>query len=293
MGIQSTNPGPSPVIDPACYQIRDLIYNVAGIFHTDSRLNFLEDRCGRRMKELNIPTLHQYVDVLTRSASRTNEMHLLLNEITVGETCFFRNQPQLAALQRLVFPALTGAKEKAFYKHLRIWSAGCSTGEEPYTMAIIMMEEMQRLLRGFTFEIIATDLNDRSLAKAQEGVYGDYALRNVSPEYLAKYFTPVPGSREYRVRDEVRKYIKFSRLNLLDDSRMVFVKSLDVIFCCNVLIYFDGASKKRVIQHFYNNLLPNSYLFLGHAESLFGVHDDFRLVHFPGAMAYIKAPVKR
>jgi chemotaxis protein methyltransferase CheR len=279
--------------NPACYQIRDLIYGVAGIFHTDNRLSFLEDRCGRRMKELNIPSLRQYLELLTTSAARTTEMHSLLNEITVGETCFFRNQPQLAALQRLVLPSIASSKEKAPFKHLRIWSAGCSTGEEPYTLAMILMEEASRFLRGFTFEIIATDLNDRSLLKAQEGVYGDYALRNVAPDILRKYYDPVPGTKEYRVRDEVRKNIKFSRLNLQDDSRMVFVKSIDVIFCCNVLIYFDGSSKKRVIQHFHNNLLPNSYLFLGHAESLFGIHDDFRLVHFPGAMAYIKTPVKR
>jgi chemotaxis protein methyltransferase CheR len=283
------NAGPNPT----SYQIRDLIYAVAGIFHTDNRLNFLEDRCGRRMKELNISSLRQYHELLTRSASRTTEMHLLLNEITVGETCFFRNQPQLAALQRLVLPSIVASKEKIPFRHLRIWSAGCSTGEEPYTLSMLLMEEAARFLSGFTFEIIATDLNDRSLLRAQQGVYGDYALRNVSPELLKKYFEAVPASKEFRVRDEVRKCVKFSRLNLLDDARMVFVKSIDIILCCNVLIYFDGASKKRVIQHFHNNLLPNSYLFLGHAESLFGIHDDFRLVHFPGAMAYIKTPVKR
>jgi len=292
MSTNISAPG-NAAANPSCFQIRDLIYGVAGIFHTDNRLTFLEDRCGRRMKELNIPSLRQYYELLTSSASRTSEMHLLLNEITVGETCFFRNQPQLAALQRLVLPSIAGSKVKAPYKHIRIWSAGCSTGEEPYTLAMILMEEASRFMRGFTFEIIATDLNDRSLLKAQEGVYGDYALRNVAPDILRKYYEPVPGAKEFRVRDEVRKHIKFSRLNLLDDSRMVFVKSIDVIFCCNVLIYFDGTSKRRVIQHFHNNLLANSYLFLGHAESLFGIHDDFRLVHFPGAMAYIKTPVKR
>jgi len=280
-------------INPTCYQIRDLIYGVAGIFHTDSRLGFLEDRCARRMKELNVPTLRQYHELLTRSASRTSEMHLLLNEITIGETCFFRNQPQLAALQRLVLPSIIASREKLPYKHLRLWSAGCSTGEEPYTLAMVLMEEANRILRGFTFEVLATDLNDRSLLRAQEGVYGNYALRNVGPELLRRYFDPVAGSADYCVRDEVRRHVKFSRLNLLDDARMLFLKSIDVIFCCNVLIYFDGASKKRVIQHFYNNLLPNSYLFLGHAESLFGIHDDFRLVHFPSAMAYMKTPVKR
>jgi chemotaxis protein methyltransferase CheR len=292
MSTNLSAPANTPT-NPACYQIRDLIYGVAGIFHTDNRLTFLEDRCGRRMKDLKIASLRQYHELLTRSSERTNEMHLLLNEITVGETSFFRNQPQLAALQGLVLPSIASSKEKVPFKHIRIWSAGCSTGEEPYTLAIILMEEANRFLRGFTFEIVATDLNDRSLLRAQEGVYGDYALRNVSPEILRKYYDPVPGTKEFRVRDEVRKHIKFSRLNLLDDSRMVFVKSIDVIFCCNVLIYFDGGSKKRVIQHFHNNLLPHSYLFLGHAESLFGINDDFRLVHFPGAMAYVKTPVKR
>jgi chemotaxis protein methyltransferase CheR len=292
MSTNLTVPG-NVATNPTSYQIRDLIYAIAGIFHTDSRLAFLEDRCGRRMKELNISSLRQYHELLTRSASRTTEMHLLLNEITIGETCFFRTQAQLAALQRLVLPSLAAAKEKIPSKHLRLWSAGCSTGEEPYTLAIILMEEANRFLRGFTFEIIATDLNDRSLLRAQEGVYGEHALRHVPAEILRKYFEPVPASTELRVRNEVRQIVKFSRLNLLDDARMVFVKSLDVIFCCNVLIYFDGASKQRVIQHFHNNLLPNSYLFLGHAESLFGVHEDFRLVHFPGAMAYLKTPVKR
>jgi len=166
------------------------------------------------MKELSIPNLRQYHEVLTRSAQRTNEMHLLLNEITVARLAS-------SATSRSCGPAKTGATQhrgqqgEAPYKHLRIWSAGCSTGEEPYTMAMILLEEAQRFLRGFTFEIIATDLNDRSLQRCQEGIYGDYALRNVAPETLRRYFDPVAGTRDYRVRDEVRKLIKFSRVNLL------------------------------------------------------------------------------
>ena len=146
MSTNTSAPG-SAAISPVCYQIRDLIYGVAGIFHTDNRLGFLADRCGRRMKELNVPSLRQYHELLTRSASRTSEMHLLLNEITVGETCCFRNQPQLAALQRLVLPSIASSKDKVHYRHLRIWSAGCSTGEEPYTLAIILMEEASRFLQ--------------------------------------------------------------------------------------------------------------------------------------------------
>ena len=105
-----------------------------------------------------------------------------------------------------------------------------------------------------------------------------------------KYFTP--ASQRLAVKPEVKSLVKFSRLNLIDDARMTFMKGMDVIFCCNVMIYFDGLVRKRVVQHFYNNLLPNSYLFVGHAESLYGINNDFRLVHFSGATGYFK-PEKR
>jgi len=268
-------------------QFQDLIYKVAGIFHSDSRLHFLEERCGRRMKKLNITSLRRYYDILTVSADRTAEMRELLMEVTVGETCFFRNMPQLDAFRTQVLPSAVASKARLPLKHLRIWSAGCSTGEEPYTLAMMCMEEVASgCLRGFTFEIAATDLNDRSVTHARQGVYGDYAIRNMPAGYLQKY-----GSLRadgWYVNDEVRSHVRISQMNLLDDSRMLFMKGMDVIFCCNVLIYFDGASKRRVIQHFFNNLLPGSYFFLGHSESLFGVNGDFRLVHFPGATGYLK-----
>jgi chemotaxis protein methyltransferase CheR len=268
-------------------QFQDLVYKVAGIFHSDARFNFLEERCNRRMKKLNIPTLRRYYDVLTVSADRTAEMRELLMEVTVGETCFFRNMPQLDAFRTQVLPAAVASKARLPLKHIRIWSAGCSTGEEPYTLAMICMEEaLNGCLRGFTFEIAATDLNDRSVSHAKQAVYGEYAVRNMPAQFLQRYGSlRVEG---WKVNDDVRSVVRISQMNLLDDSRMLFMKGMDVIFCCNVLIYFDGASKRRAIQHFYNNLLPGSYLFLGHSESLFGVNGDFRLVHFPGATAYLK-----
>jgi chemotaxis protein methyltransferase CheR len=141
-------------------------------------------------------------------------------------------------------------------------------------------------LKDWSTEILATDLNERSLAHAQEGVYGAYSTRNLTPVYRNKYF--LPQGDKLQVNALARSHISFSRLNLSDDSRMTFMKSMDAIFCCNVLIYFDLASKRKVIQHFYNNLLPHGYLFLGHSESLYGVNGDFRLVHLPGATAYVK-----
>jgi chemotaxis protein methyltransferase CheR len=272
--------------EPDLVRIRDLIYQVAGIFHPDNKLRLLQDRCGRRMKELKVQTTREYFECLTIRPIRQAELVALLNEITIGETCFFRNQPQLDALRKIVIPNILQAKSKLPLRKLRIWSAGCSTGEEPYTLRILQLEEAQGLFKDWSLEILATDLNEHSLAHAKTAVYGGYSTRNLSPLYREKYF--LANGDQFQVNAPARTNISFSRLNLSDDSRMTFMKGMDVIFCCNVLIYFDLASKKRVIQHFFNNLLPHGYLFLGHSESLYGVSDDFRLVHLPGATAYMK-----
>jgi chemotaxis protein methyltransferase CheR len=174
------------------------------------------------------------------------------------------------------------------YRRLRIWSAGCSTGEEPYTLAMILLETLQARPENWQIEIIATDINEKSLAKARQGLYAAYSLRNVSRPLLDKYFTPAENN-QYLVREAPRALVSFQHLNLFDERRLMFLRGLDVILCCNVLIYFDAESKRRMIQHFYNMLQPHGYFFLGHAESLFGINDDFRLVHFPGATAYARS----
>jgi chemotaxis protein methyltransferase CheR len=272
--------------EPDLVRIRDLIYNVAGIFHPDNKLRLLQDRCSRRMKELKVQTLREYFECLTIRPLRQTELNALLNEITIGETCFFRNRPQLEALRRIVIPNILAAKSQLPQRRLRIWSAGCSTGEEPYTLRMMQLEDADRELRKWSVEILATDLNERSLAHAKAALYGERSTRNITFTCREKYF--LPSGDKLRVVPTVRANINFSRLNLSDDPRMSLMKNIDVIFCCNVLIYFDLASKQRVIRHFYDNLLPHGYLFLGQTESLFGVSDEFRLVHLPGATAYVK-----
>jgi chemotaxis protein methyltransferase CheR len=273
--------------DPAWIRIRDLIYQVSGIYQAENKFHHLAGRATRRMNVVGARTPREYLDFLTARPIRDSEMRNLLNEITIGETRLFRSPAQIDALRRIVIPSLAEAKREMGFTKLRFWSAGCSTGEESYTLAMILLEETQALLKGWTFEVMATDLNDRSAAKAQEGVYSDFAVRNVPPEFMKKYFTKA-GS-DFRVADSGKTHITFSRLNMLDDSKMLFMRGLDVIFCCNVLIYFDGKSKTRTIQHFFNALLPNGYFFLGHSESLFGISEKFRLVHFPSATAYWKS----
>jgi chemotaxis protein methyltransferase CheR len=241
------------------------------------------------MAAVNAKSPMEYLTHLTTRANREAEMRLLVNEITIGETYMFRSPAQLDALRNVILPELIKSKASMGFKRLRVWSAGCSTGEEPYTLAMFLLEESAKLLAGWTFDILASDINDNSLAAAKAGIYGEYALRSTTDLLRKKYFRPHDEKR-LQVCDQLKSMIRFDRVNLSDDSKMIFLKGLDLIFCCNVLIYFDLNSKRRVMQHFHSNLLSGGYLFLGHAESLYQVDDRFRLVHFPGAIGYWKAP---
>jgi len=274
--------------DPVYLKIRDLVYQACGIYHSEEKIYLLAGACKRRMALSRAKESRQYLDLISSPSTRVLELRELLNEITIGETCLFRSTPQLTALQNVILPELIATRSKIGLRKLRIWSAGCSTGEEPYTLSMFLLEQSEKLLKGWTFEISATDLNDRSIETAKAGVYGTYALRNTTDLYRRKYFMPSDGDK-LQVKDEVRSRITFSRLNLSDDTKMLFMKGIDLVFCCNVLIYFDIPSKKRVVQHFFSNLQAPGYFFLGHAESLYQITDQFRLVHLPGTTTYLKA----
>jgi chemotaxis protein methyltransferase CheR len=283
-------PPPPPPADPAYPRIRDLVYRSSGIYQAEEKLYLLMSSCGRRMRKIGIDSPSEYLERLTLGADRQTELRLLLNEITIGETYMFRHPPQLEALRNTILPEMIKAKNQAGFKRLHFWSAGCSTGEEPYTLAMFLREESTKFPSGWTFDILATDLNDTSLEAARAGIYGDYALRNTNETMRRKYFS-VHDEKHLQVSEQIKSLIRFDRVNLSDDHKMLSQKGMDIIFCCNVLIYFDLLSKRRVVRHFYSNLNPGGYLFLGHAESLFQVDDSFRLIHFPGTTAYSKAPV--
>jgi chemotaxis protein methyltransferase CheR len=278
------------VKNPAYLKIRNVIYQVSGIYQPDEKLYLLASRCARRMAVVKANTAAEYLEHLTVRGNREAEMRLLLNEITIGETYMFRSPPQIEALRNIILPQITKAKNAMGFKRLHLWSAGCSTGEEPYTLAMFLLEESAKLLAGWTFDILATDLNENSLATAKAGIYGEYALRSTTDLLRKKYFRRHDDKR-LQASDQLKSIIRFDRVNLSDDRKMTFLKGIDLILCCNVLIYFDLASKRRVLQHFHSNLLPGGYLFLGHAESLYQVDDHFHLVHFPGTIGYWKPPV--
>jgi chemotaxis protein methyltransferase CheR len=275
---------------PSLMQVRDLLYKTAGIFQANNRLRFLDEQCQKRIKALGLRTTREYFDCLTNKPMARGELSSLLNEITIGETFFFRNQPQLEGIRNVVLPRVVGAKSRMHLRHLRIWSAGCSTGEEAYTLAIILLEECKTRLKGWTFEVLATDLNQRSIATAEAGSYVDYSVRNIEAPLREKYFRF--EATHLQVIPEVKAKVRFTRLNLSDDAAMMSMTGVDIILCCNALIYFDLVSKKQVIHRFHSSLHNHGYLFLGHAESLFGISEEFQLVHLPSSTAYVKSEAR-
>ena len=266
-------------------QLRDFIYNVCGMYFHTTKKYFLESRLTRRMEATGTKSYQDYY-LLLRSPRGSEELKFLMDEITTNETYFFRNVPQLAALENKLLPELVEVKNKMGFRKLRIWSAASSSGEEAYTMAMILLEKRSTLLKDWIIEIVGTDINETVIAQAKEGVYNAYSVRNIPDVYKRKYIREDNG--KFILSPEVKKFVTFNKLNLYEDSKMIFMKSFDFIFCANVLIYFDIASKSKVVQHFYNNLQPYGCFFVGQSESLHGVNDKFKTVHFPGGFGYKK-----
>jgi chemotaxis protein methyltransferase CheR len=266
-------------------QLRDFIYNICGMYFHTTKKYFLESRLTRRMDTTGSSTYQDYY-LLLKSPRGSEELKFLMDEITTNETYFFRNVPQLTALENKLLPEIVEVKNKMGFRKLRIWSAASSSGEEAYTMAMILLEKRTTLLKDWIIEIIGTDINETVIAQAKEGIYNAYSVRNIPEMYKRKYLREDNG--KFILSPDVKKFVTFNKLNLYEDSKMLFMKSFDFIFCANVLIYFDTASKSKVVQHFYNNLQPYGYFFVGQSESLHGVNDKFKTVHFPGGFGYKK-----
>lgn len=266
-------------------QLRDFIYNLCGMYFHTTKKYFLESRLTRRMEATATKSYQDYY-LLLKSPRGSEELKYLMDEITTNETYFFRNVPQLAALETKLLPEIVETKNKMGFRKLRIWSAASSSGEEAYTMAMILLEKRATLLKDWIIEIVGTDINETVIAQAKEGIYNAYSVRNIPDVYKRKYIREDNG--KFILSPDVKKFVSFNKLNLYEDSKMIFMKSFDFIFCANVLIYFDTASKSKVVQHFYNNLQPYGYFFVGQSESLHGVNDKFKTVHFPGGFGYKK-----
>ena len=278
-------PAKMELSDNTFNELRNFIYDQCGIYYTDNKKYLLEARVAKRIASNKLSSFEDYLTFL-RSPMGRNELNELFDAITINETYFFRAPQQFEAFETHIVPEILATRQNLFNPVFRIWSAAASTGEEAYTLAIIVAEKLKTIYPRVQFQILASDINKSVLEQARQGVYKEYSVRNIPQHLLKKYFTQQGGN--YILNDEIKQMVKFMNINLYDAQQMRTVTNCDVIFCCNVLIYFDMPSKQQVVTHLYNSLNKGGYLFIGYSESLHGISKAFKLVHFPKAMAYQK-----
>jgi chemotaxis protein methyltransferase CheR len=276
-----------PLPDDVFRLLRDFIHGYCGIYFDDGSKFLLERRLSRRLEQHRLKSFEEYYHFLRYDRKREEELVILIDNLTTNETYFFRESPQLRAFSEEILPEFR--ETLAERKVLRIWSAGCSTGEEPYTIAILLLESGE-WWRDWQIEILGSDINQRVLHTARKGVYKKNAHRATSPDMLAKYFV-ADEKGDFRIIDKVKELVSFSSLNLLDPYKTSLVSNMDIIFCRNVIIYFDREAKKKVIESFHHKLRDGGYLLLGHSESLINISNAFALRTLKNDMVYQK-PVR-
>jgi len=263
-------------LDDANYALyRDLIYAESGITFTPTNRSILESRLKEDLREKKVDSVAAYLDIIRKDKE---ELKHFLDSITTNLTRFFRNQAHFDALEKYVIPEIM--KIKKMPGSIKIWSAGCSTGEEPYTIAMLLSEILPS---AWNYEILASDLSLKCLMTAKEGFYSESRIVGIPDNYLAKYFDKVDGG--YKIHQNVQSKIKFDYHNLKNDSQL---RNFDIVFCRNVIIYFDEVAQNAVINRFWDSMAPKSFLFIGHSESLFGMKTQFEFLKTEWATLYRK-----
>ena len=265
--------------------LSQLIYQKLGLHFDDKKFYFLKTRVARRMAALDIDNTRDYLFLISYADPQGSEMQALANLITTNETYMFREYDQLQAFANHCLPEVLSAKQSRGDRTLRIWSAGCSSGEEAYTLAMILQEVFPQA-QSWDCEIEATDIDENMLRKVVAARYGRRSVNEVPDDYREKYL--IEDRDEWIVRRRTAALVRASHLNLQDRMAMRAMRGFDFIFCRNVLIYFDDLSRKTVVEHFYNSLNPGGYVFLGHSESVGRVTTAFKLRRFESHLVYMK-----
>jgi chemotaxis protein methyltransferase CheR len=277
--------------------LQTLVYQECGMYFDERRTHFLRDRLQRRLKACQLDSFYSYYRLLT-SREGKKELTALLENLTVNETSFFRIRPQLDLFQKVVLEEILKRKQERRDWSVRIWSAGCSTGQEPYTLAIMVCDALAYYyLRNplpfdmptpkplipppWKVEIIASDISYSALLTAQQGVYTENQMENVDYTTRLRYFDKVGD--KYAIKAALKSLVQFDFHNLKTEY---LPQHNDAIFCRNVMIYFDEAEQKRLIEKFHRCLNQDGYLFVGHAESLFGLTTKFHMIHENNATVY-------
>ena len=263
-------------------RLRLYLHDAAGLVFDASRRDSLAYAVGERLPQTQCESVAAYLNYVESPAGAA-ERQSLLDEVTIPETYFFRNPPQIRALRNHVLPALVKQATASGSKRIVVWSAGCSTGDEPYTIAMLLREVLP-VMDGWDVRIIATDLSQRALAAAKRGRYGRRSLQLAESERVMRFFDEVDG--DFVVKEDVRRLVEFRHHNLVTDSAPFLPGEVDLVLCRNVTIYFDRETTRELMGRFHRTLVDYGYLFLGHAETLWRVTDAFRLVSIGDSFVY-------
>jgi chemotaxis protein methyltransferase CheR len=257
-------------------KIADVVYRLSGINLHKGKEELVKVRLSKRLRALGLGNFQEYMEVVEHEA---DELATMIDLLTTNKTSFFREAQHFDYFREHLLPAL-----RATQRRIRIWSAGCSSGEEPYTLAILLNENIPNIEQE-DVRILATDLSMRMIVRVRDGVYNEEVLQEMNPLLIQKYFVPVSMQRprSYRVRDSLRAIVKVAQLNLMEPWPMK--GGFDAIFCRNVMIYFDKATQSRLVNRFWEKLNPNGHLFIGHSESLTGMAHEF---HYVRPAIYVK-----
>ncbi len=251
---------------------QEIIYRETGIHMSDKKRKLIVARLSKRLRALNLNTFTEYYEYLNESSHADGEIVNLVNRVTTNKTDFFRERHHFDFLLKELYPRIIAESRINGVRRLRIWSAGCSSGEEPYTLAMVTLEAFKGE-RGWDIKILATDLDTEILQKAVNGVYPTQAIIPVPKEYLHKYF--VRKGESYEASNELRSMIAFRKLNLMNET-FPMKNPFDIVFCRNVIIYFDTKTKEELLNKFHHHLKPKGHIFIGHSESLMHMKERFR-----------------
>jgi len=265
---------------------QELLIEKSGLCFDEGRSQSLHFALWQRLQHRGYDSYREYYNLLKFHPEGQFEIRELLDLITIGETYFFRNKAQFDVLMKFVLPEIMKKKVHSQDKCLRIWSAGCSSGDEAYSIAIAIMEVVPSY-KDWNISILGTDINRNGLARAKEGIYNKKSIAHLPEEYLGKYFNTRGAT--YILDPYVKELVQFEYHNLVKDPLIhEKMQTVDILFCRNVTIYFDNKITKRVLENFYNCLTEDGYLFLGHTETLWQVTKKFERVEFPQTFIYRK-----
>jgi chemotaxis protein methyltransferase CheR len=258
----------------------DFLYRRTGLSFSESKRYFIDRRLEERIAATGSPSFQAYFSLLRADAD--HEIEFLINSFTVNETYFYREDHQLRCMTSNLLGAIVEHRPPG--STIRIWSIPCSTGEEPYSIALWLMENWPQV-DNYNVEIVGSDIDTRALRAAAEGIYGDRALMRLSRGIVDRYFKPVADSK-HEIDEGLRNSIEFTRANVIDPKDTARYRDFDLIFCRNVLIYFDDASRRQAAENLYDCLRPGGYICLGHSESMSRISPLFSVCRFPDAIVY-------